>query len=76
MSSQGGGILRLGFQGVAANEFGEAIGLMGGGGAHGAHFVEHGGEAGFGDLPGGFGAGESAADDVDRLHGVSFSVAG
>ena len=32
---------------------------------HGPHFVEHGGESGFGDLPGGFGARQSSADDVN-----------
>ena len=39
---------------------------MGRCGRRGAHFVEDDGESGAGDLPGGFGAGESCADDVDR----------
>jgi len=74
LEEPGGGGFLLGFEGIAADEFGEAIGLVGGGGAGGAHFIEHGGVAGFGDLPGGFGAGESAAEDVDGGGHVVTSV--
>ena len=52
---------------IAADEFGEAIGLVRGGGAHGAHFVEDAGHSAAGDLPSGFGAGQAAAGDVDGL---------
>jgi hypothetical protein len=59
-----GGML-VAFEGVAADEFGQHIGLVSVCGAHGAHFEEGDGEAAFGQLPGGFGAGESAADYSD-----------
>jgi hypothetical protein len=35
------------------------------GAAQGPHLVQHHGQAGLGDLPGGFRAGEAAADDVN-----------
>ena len=35
------------------------------------HLVQDDAEAGAGDLPGGFGAGEAAADDVDGLNATS-----
>ncbi len=61
----GGGGFGLALERVAADELGELVGLVRGGGLHGAHLVERAGEAAAGKLPGGFGAGESAADDVD-----------
>ena len=43
---------------------------MGGGADAGAHLVQDDGDAHGGDLPGGLGAGEAAADDVDGFaHG-------
>jgi len=74
LEEPGGGGFLLGFEGIAADQFGEAIGLVGGGGVDGAHFVEHGRVAGFGDLPGGFGAGEAATEDVDGGGHVVTSV--
>ena len=50
---------------VGAHQLGEAVGMVRIGLRHRPHFVEHDGGAGFGRLPGGFGAGEAAADDVD-----------
>ena len=67
LEEPGRGGFGLALEGVAADEFGEAVGLVRGGGAQGTHFVEDAGDAAAGDLPGGFGAGESAADDVDGL---------
>ena len=43
------------------------VGLVRGGGAHGPHFVKDARHSAAGDLPGGFGAGQAAADDVDGL---------
>ena len=53
------------FQRIAADEFGEAVGLMGVGGAHRAHFVEDNADAAVSQLPCGFGTGEAAAGDYD-----------
>ena len=64
----GGGVFRFGFEGVGADELGEVGGLVGFGGAEGAHLGEDDAAAEAGGLQGGFGAGEAAADDVDRLH--------
>ncbi len=51
---------------VRTDEFGEAVGLMRGRAfAAAAHFGEAHLEARFGELPGGFGTGEAAADDVN-----------
>jgi hypothetical protein len=55
----------LGTERVAANEFGEVFGMVGGAGLERTHFVEHDGDACLGDLPSGFGASDAAADDVD-----------
>jgi hypothetical protein len=62
----GGPIGGLGTEGVAANEFGEVFGMVGGAGLERAHFVEDDGDACLSDLPSGFGASEAAADDMDR----------
>ncbi|MNQ91712.1 hypothetical protein D3C85_1071060 [compost metagenome] len=55
-------------EGVGADQFGQAIRLVRVGldARHAAHFMQDDGHAGLGDLPGGFGAGEAAADDVHR----------
>ena len=50
---------------VAADEFGEAVGLVRVRGADRAHFVESYVEAALGELPCGFGSGEASADDGD-----------
>ena len=55
-------------KGVRTDEFGEAIGMMGVRPPDRPHFVEDDGDAGFGDLPGGFRSGEAGADHVDGLH--------
>ena len=57
----------VGAEGIGADQFGEAVGLVRLGAAHGAHLVQHDGHAGFGDLPRSFRAGEAAADDVDGV---------
>ena len=51
------------------DKFGELVGMVGGRGAFRAHFVENDRDAGFGGLPGGLGAGESATNDVNVLRG-------
>ena len=58
----------VGAERVGADEFGEALGLVRGGGARRAHLVQHDRDAGVGDLPGGLAAGEAAADDVHGTH--------
>ena len=57
----------VGAEGVGADQFGQAVGLVRLGAAHGAHLVQDDGHAGLCRLPGGFRAGEAAADDVDGL---------
>ncbi|MNL40506.1 hypothetical protein D3C87_1628600 [compost metagenome] len=58
-------------EGVGADQFGQTIRLVGVGldARHAAHFVQDDGHAGLGDLPGGFGTGEAAADDVNGFCG-------
>ena len=58
------GVFLLGLQRIAAHQFRETIGLVCRRGPHRTHFVQHDRESGFGNLPGGFGARESSADDV------------
>ena len=62
-----GGI--VGAERVGADELGQAIGAMRLGHPLGAHLVQHDGDAGIGDLPGGFRAGEARADDMDGFRG-------
>ena len=54
-------------EGVGADQLGQAVGVVGVGldAGHAAHLVQDDGHAGLGDLPGGLGAGQAAADDVD-----------
>lgn len=54
-----------GSEGVAAHQFGEVLGVVGGAAADRAHFVEDDRDAGSGNLPGCFGARQASADDVD-----------
>ncbi len=68
LEEPGGGVFGLGLEGVGADELGEVGGLVGLGGADGAHLVEGDFAAESGGLQGGFGAGEAAADDFDLLH--------
>jgi len=65
VEESGGAIAGLGAEGVGTDQFGEFFGMVGGTSLKGAHFVKHHGDASPGNLPGGFGSGESAADDVD-----------
>jgi hypothetical protein len=51
----------IALEGVAANEFGEAVGLMRVRGADRAHFIENYLDAALGELPGSFGAGEATS---------------
>ncbi len=55
----------VGAERVRADEFREAVGLVRFGLARRAHFVQHHGDAAAGDLPGGFGTGEAAADHMN-----------
>ena len=68
LEEPGGGVFGFALEGVGADEFGEVGGLVGLGGAEGAHFGEDDFAAEAGGLQGGFGAGEAAADDVDSFH--------
>ena len=52
------------FEGVAADQLGEAVGLMRRRYPHGAHLVEGHTQPSLGKRPGGLAAGETAADDV------------
>ena len=58
----------VGAERVGADQFGKAIGLVRFGHPYGAHLMEHHRDACIGDLPGGFRAGEAAAD---HMHGFS-----
>ena len=55
----------IALEGVTADEFGEAVGLMRGRAEDRAHFVESDRDAALGELESGFGAGETAADNMD-----------
>ena len=57
----------IGPERVRADELGQLVSLVGFSAAHAAHFVYDDGNAHIGGLPGSFGAGHSAADDVDRF---------
>jgi hypothetical protein len=61
----------VGAERIRTDEFGEAFGPVRVGAARGTHFVKNATGAGFGDLPGGFAAGEAAADDVNGFHRAS-----
>ena len=64
-------VRRLGaLEGVGADELGEAIGLVRLGAAHGPHLVQHDVVPALGELPGGFAAGEAAADDGGTSHSL------
>ncbi|MNQ92242.1 hypothetical protein D3C85_1076610 [compost metagenome] len=54
-------------EGVGTDELGQAVGVVGVGlyARHAAHFMQDDGHARLGDLPGGFGTGEAAADNVN-----------
>ena len=68
------GIVRA--EAVRAHQLGEVIGVVGGRPLDAAHFGEANLEAGFGQLPRGFGSGEAAADDVNVVHGAPIAQAG
>ena len=61
----------VGAEGIGADQFGQPVGAMGLGAAHGPHFMEDDGNAGAGELPGRLAAGKAAAHDMHRivLHG-------
>ncbi len=71
LEEPGGGVLGLGLEGVGADEFGEVGGLVGLGGADGAHLVEVDFAACCGGLECCFGTGEAATDDFNSLHRLS-----
>jgi hypothetical protein len=52
----------IALQRIAADEFGQAVGLVRVGGANRAHFIKRDADAAFGELPGRFCAGEATAD--------------
>lgn len=52
----------IAFERIAADQFGETVGLMRVGRADRAHFVKHDLDATFGELPGRFRTGQAAAD--------------
>jgi hypothetical protein len=62
----------IALEGIAADEFGEAVGLVRVGGLNGAHFVEGDRDAAFGQLPGGLRSGESATNDRNVFCQISF----
>ena len=62
-------ILVVGAERIRADQFGVAVGLVRGGRAQRPHLVQHDRHAGLRQLPGGFRAGEAAADDVDGFQG-------
>ncbi len=63
LEEPGGGVFALGLERVGADELGEVGGLVGLGGAVRAHLVEVNFAAQRGGLEGGFGTGETAADN-------------
>ena len=67
LEEPGGGVFGLGLEGVGADEFGEVGGLVGFGGAGGAHLVEVDFAAEASGLECGFGACEASADHLDFL---------
>jgi hypothetical protein len=72
MEQASGAIATQGPERITTNQFRQFLGMVGGTRRHGAHFVEHHIEAGLGDLPGGFGTGEAAPNNVNGkvCHGV------
>ncbi len=63
------GVGGIGAEGIGADELGQAFRLVRGGHSDRPHLVQHDGHAAARDLPGRFGPGETAADDVDGLWG-------
>ena len=59
----------VGAERIGADQFGEAVGAVRLGHPVRAHLVQHHADAGIGDLPGGFRAGEAGADDMDGVRG-------
>ena len=66
-------VLVVGAEGIGADQFGQAIGLVGGGFALWPHLVQGHRDAGFGELPGGFGTGQAAADNMNGLSYLPWS---
>ena len=60
----------IAFEGIAANELGKAIRLVRVGGTDRAHFIEDDVDAALGQLPGGFGTGQSASHNNHFLGGL------
>jgi hypothetical protein len=54
----------IGAETVGTDQFGQPVGLVRVGAMRSAHLMQDHGDAGLGDLPGGFGTGEAAANDV------------
>src|SRR5690606_11550233 len=55
----------VGTERVGADELGQLLCLVRFGAAHRTHFMQDDGNTGLGNLPGGFGSGETAADNVN-----------
>ena len=68
LEQPGRGVFAFALEGVRADELGKVGGLVGFGGAEGAHLREDDVAAEVGGLESGFGAGEAAADYVDLFH--------
>ena len=64
----------VGAERIGADQFGEAVGAVRLGHPMRAHLVQHHADAGIGDLPGGFRAGEAGADDVNGFGGEEVPV--
>ncbi len=65
LEQPGRGVFAVALERVGADEFGEQIGLMGGGVAQRAHLVERDGETAAGALPCSLGTGKARADDAN-----------
>ena len=59
----------IGTERVGADQFGQAVGLVGKGGFDGPHFMQHHVQPGLSRLPGSFRPGQPAADYVNFFHG-------
>ncbi|CAH1670084.1 hypothetical protein CHELA20_51671 [Hyphomicrobiales bacterium] len=59
----------IGAEGVGAHELRQAFAFVGGRRRRRPHLMKDDGLAGLSDLPGGFGAGETTADDMKRARG-------
>ncbi|QTK78486.1 hypothetical protein AT6N2_C0610 [Agrobacterium tumefaciens] len=64
----------VGAEGIGTDQFRQRIALMCVRAAHAAHFMQNNGDTAFGNLPCGFRAGQSSADDVNGRKGLVLHV--